>query len=190
MVKLAIRKEFLERRKNLSPQELETRQSAISGHFCRLDLSAVKILHLFLPIEHKNEFNTWQIVRWLQEYEPAIRLVVPRTGNSSGMLEHVLLLPSSTIILNKWGIPEPLTGDLIEPQQIDLCLVPLLAIDKKGHRVGYGGGYYDRFLAGCRPDLQTVGVSLFEPVDEISDTGPFDIALGACLFPSGLQLFR
>ncbi len=190
MLKSAIRKEYLKRRRDLPPSERARYEAAIIQHFCRLDLSQVLTLHLFLPIEKNYEFNTWPIVHWLQQYRPAIRLVVPRLGGASATLEHVLMLPSSVIVLNKWGIPEPADGEYMDARQIDLCLIPLLAIDPKGQRVGYGGGYYDRFLAACRPDLQTVGISIFEPVSEISDTEPYDIPLGSCLFPSGHHYFR
>jgi 5-formyltetrahydrofolate cyclo-ligase len=67
--------------------------------------------------------------------------------------------------------------------------IPLLAFDKSGHRVGYGAGYYDRFLSKCKPDCLKVGLSFFEPVDEISDADEFDVKLNHCVTPSKIWTF-
>jgi 5-formyltetrahydrofolate cyclo-ligase len=59
--------------------------------------------------------------------------------------------------------------------------LPLLAFDLKGNRVGYGKGFYDRFLTQCRPGVMKVGLSLEPPVPQVSDANPFDIALDAAV---------
>jgi 5-formyltetrahydrofolate cyclo-ligase len=70
-----------------------------------------------------------------------------------------------------------------------MVLVPLLALDKSGHRVGYGKGFYDKFLAECRIRCQRIGISLFQPIDMIEDVGEDDITLTHCLTPSGVLKF-
>lgn len=190
MTKSILRKQILDARKNLSAREFAFFCAAIFEEFKKLDLTGVKTLHLFLPILEKKEVNTWPILHWLQENYPAITLVVPRLVAGSPVLEHPALLPSSILVTNKWGIPEPVTGKLIDPGKIDLCLVPLLAADRSGHRIGYGGGFYDRFLAACSPEMQTVGLSLFEPLDEPIEVDEFDMALNSCIFPSDRLVFR
>jgi 5-formyltetrahydrofolate cyclo-ligase len=67
------------------------------------------------------------------------------------------------------------------PTEIDLVLVPLLTFDKRGHRVGYGKGYYDKFLARCNPYVIKIGLNFYDPVDEISDINAFDIPLDFCV---------
>jgi 5-formyltetrahydrofolate cyclo-ligase len=64
-----------------------------------------------------------------------------------------------------------------------VILVPLLAFDLKGFRVGYGGGYYDRFLVQCRPDAVRIGLSYFDPVEKIVDIDRYDVTLHSCVTP-------
>ena len=70
-----------------------------------------------------------------------------------------------------------------------MVIVPLLAYDKEGHRVGYGKGYYDKFLEKCNPHTMTVGLSFFDPVKEITDIEPFDVPLNYCITPKKLWVF-
>ena len=81
-------------------------------------------------------------------------------------------------------------GDIaILPKDIDMVFVPLLSFDKNGYRVGYGKGYYDKFLANCREDLVKVGFSFFEPVVKIEDVDGYDIPLNYCLTPENFYSF-
>jgi 5-formyltetrahydrofolate cyclo-ligase len=113
------------------------------------------------------------------------------TDTSGHRLTHYSLDPSTALQVNRWEIPEPISdGQLpIDVAQIDLVLVPLLAFDVQGHRVGYGGGYYDRFLADCRSDCRKVGLSLFESVTRIDNPDATDIPLNSCITPTQLTVF-
>ena len=59
---------------------------------------------------------------------------------------------SQIIEENKWKIPEPLNGIVFDIKQLDVVFVPLVVFDLLGHRIGYGNGFYDRFLAQCLPE--------------------------------------
>jgi 5-formyltetrahydrofolate cyclo-ligase len=89
---------------------------------------------------------------------------------------------------NNWGILEPSQGIPTPPEKIDLVLVPLLAFDKQGNRVGYGKGYYDRFLSTCSPETKKVGISLFSSEEEIHTTDT-DVQLDQCITPIELLTF-
>ncbi len=84
---------------------------------------------------------------------------------------------------NKWGIREPDGEQTAAPSELDIVLVPLLAFDAQGHRVGYGKGYYDRLLAECRPDCLKIGLSAFAAEERIDDIHPLDVRLDLCLTP-------
>ncbi|MFT5116715.1 MAG: 5-formyltetrahydrofolate cyclo-ligase [Kiritimatiellia bacterium] len=66
-------------------------------------------------------------------------------------LSFVHYTPTSLMKLNRFGIPEPVTGRVIQPQNLDLVLMPLVVFDKHHHRVGMGGGYYDKTFACASP---------------------------------------
>jgi 5-formyltetrahydrofolate cyclo-ligase len=85
---------------------------------------------------------------------------------------------------NGWGISEPKQGVPTPSEKIDLVIVPLLAFDKQGHRVGYGKGFYDRFLKECRPDCQKVGLSMFDPENQSIETNEHDVLLSLCITPT------
>ena len=84
---------------------------------------------------------------------------------------------------NEWNIPEPINGISISTEQIDVVFIPLLAYDKTGNRVGYGKGFYDKFLAKCKPETIKIGLSFFESVESIIDVFEEDIRLDYCVTP-------
>ena len=88
---------------------------------------------------------------------------------------------------NEYHIPEPVNGNefLDKP---DLVIIPLLAFDKKGYRVGYGKGFYDRFLQNIT--TQKIGLSLFDTTEEIIDVHLNDIRLDKCITPNGIIDFK
>ena len=115
-------------------------------------------------------------------------MVIPKIHEKNN-LHHYLLTDSTLFTKNSWGIPEPLEGILINEQQLDVVFVPLLAFDKAGNRVGYGGGFYDVFLKNCRKDVVKVGLSLFEPVEKIDGINEYDIPLNYCVTPTNTYEF-
>jgi 5-formyltetrahydrofolate cyclo-ligase len=69
-------------------------------------------------------------------------------------------------------------------------LVPLLIFDRQGHRVGYGKGFYDRFLRRCGPETRRIGISLFDGIDKISDVHSSDETLHQCITPEAIITFK
>lgn len=148
-------------------------------------------IHTFLPIEKKREVNTWEFVLYAWQTQKKVKIVSSVTNPATGTLAHYQIRPTTAFSKNRWGVPEPVEKkrDYVTSQQIDVVLIPLLAFDKQGHRVGYGGGYYDRFLAECRSDCLKIGLSLFEPVAQIDGIELTDVRLDACVTPDQTYFF-
>lgn len=183
--KRILRKEYLEKRLKLPAKELSRLNEAILKHFCRVNFKEVRYLHSYLPIKEKKEVDTMLLIDWLKENQPEIRIVVPKSDFNTNVMSHYAL-GDVEFKVGRFGIPEPVSGEEVAIKSIDMAIVPLIAVDRRGHRVGYGRGFYDRFLVECRPDVQTIGVSFFDPVEEIADTGMQDVPLKKCITPSGV----
>jgi len=104
-------------------------------------------------------------------------------------MTHYLLTDNTKIKKNKYNIPEPVDGIEVPSNKIDVVFVPLLTFDKKGHRVGYGKGFYDQFLSGCKPETIKIGLSFFEPEELISDVFEGDVKLDYGVTPNAIYSF-
>lgn len=190
MTKKELRKRYLEKRKNLSEGECASFNLTLQSiFFTSVDLSFVQVLHLFLPIEKSNEPDTWAVIDRLRREFPHIRISVPRVGANDD-LENIYFEGLHQIETNRWGIPEPKQGVPTPIEKIDLVIVPSLVIDTKGHRVGYGRGFYDRLLKRCRTDCQKLGFTFFDTVEAIPDVNENDVRLDRCITPMGAFNFN
>lgn len=186
--KKELRQEALARRQNFSPEAIDKASEAIAKlFFGQISLSTVRFLHTFLPISQNKEIDTWKIIQGLRQHFPQIKLVAPVSHFHTHTLTHHLFTLSTPLTTNTYGIPEPTSGELITPQELDLILVPLLGFDLHGHRLGYGGGFYDRFLAECRPEALKIGLSLEGPIEFPAEA--HDIPLHAVISPEKVILF-
>jgi len=182
MTKKEARIFFREKRENLDPHQREKFQDLILIHFQHLSLPYIEFLHTYLPIPEKKEPDPEPILRLLEFRNPGLRIAIPRIISKSEMT-HVLLTEQTELFRNEFGILEPGEGEIVDPELIDLVIVPLLGFDYSGTRVGYGKGYYDRFLSTCRDDVVKIGLSFFEPLDKIDDRESWDIPLDYCITP-------
>ena len=145
--KKKIRKEVLARRNGLPQAELEAMSREICGRFTGLHvLSACSSVMIFLSFG--SEINTDYIIErlWQQGKKVFVPLCKPETRE----MDIFPLASFADVEPGYFGIREP-KKDLHSPvakEVIDLVVVPAVAFDRQGYRVGYGGGYYDRFMAG------------------------------------------
>ena len=191
MIKADLRKIYLERRKSLSESERELLSRKIAdAFFARFDLEKVRFLHVFLSIRKFAEVETSFVLTRLRKDFPEIELVVPRVDFKAQTLEILRFKPDTKLVKNHWNIVEPAGDEFVEADKIDVVLVPLLCFDRRGFRVGYGKAYYDKFLSLCRADCLKIGLSFFDPIDEIADTNEYDVKLDYCITPERVIEFE
>lgn len=190
MDKQALRAYYLSKRSTVDDSTLARMNEEIKNQFLLFfHQLQVKIVHTFLPIAHKKEIDTRAIVEALKLKFPGLKVVVSKSDMKRREMISYLWEETTLLEINKWGIPEPVDGQLMDDLRIDLVLVPMLAFDTSGHRVGYGMGFYDRFLKKCRKDIIKVGLCLEPPVTVIPDTHPLDVTLDYCVTPERVYVF-
>ncbi len=184
MTKSELRKIYLARQKEFLPAERNEKSEQISNRFfTNFDLKNVRFLHCFIAIEKFNEIDTSLILKRLWRDFPHIKTIVPRVDFQTNRMESLIFGVKTELEKNDWEIREPVESESVAADEIDAVLVPLLCFDARGFRVGYGKGFYDRFLKNCREDCLRIGLSYFAPVEEISDARDFDVRLDFCVTP-------
>jgi 5-formyltetrahydrofolate cyclo-ligase len=197
MLKVEIRKNYKEKRATLSSEEyIKLCQSVHDVLFSRIMMHRFSPIHIFLPILEKKEFNTSLIIETLRkDFSPDI--FVSKVIQDE--LFHAQFTSETILKTSTWGVQEPedshefLNNEAFFKKYVDediLILVPLLAFDKNGNRVGYGKGFYDGFLKYLTPKTTVMGLSLFDALDElISDFNVADIRMNFCVSPGKVWTF-
>lgn len=184
MTKSELRKIYLEKVSAILPSDRDKASHDIAANFfSHFQPGSFKTLHCFLSIAKFNEIDTTPIIHGMWKNHPQVKVVVPRVNFETDEMESILYTADSETKHNRWLIPEPPEGEMIDVATIDLVIVPLVCVDKSGHRVGYGKGFYDRFLKKVRTDCTKVGLSYFSPVDSIDDIHGGDVPLDFVITP-------
>ncbi|WP_111307772.1 5-formyltetrahydrofolate cyclo-ligase [Confluentibacter sediminis] len=187
MLKAELRKKYKALRSELSTDDVDHLSVSIANKLLKLPIWDASFYHTFLTIEEQKEVNTDYILNILSGKDKHI--VLSKSDFETHIMTHYLLTDNTVIKKNAYNIPEPVDGIEITNNKIEVVFVPLLAFDKKGHRVGYGKGFYDKFLADCKPDTIKIGLSFFEAEDAIDDVFKGDVTLDYCVTPEGVYGF-
>ncbi|MGQ2984371.1 5-formyltetrahydrofolate cyclo-ligase [Flavobacterium sp.] len=187
MNKKDLRLKYKNLRQAMSPLEAEEKSLAIANRLLQLDIWGKTYFHLFLTMENQKEVHTEYILNILAGKDKEV--IVSRSDFERFTMVHYLLTDNTKLMVSQYGIPEPVDGIEVPSNKIDVVFVPLLAFDQRGHRVGYGKGFYDRFLAECKPDVIKIGLSFFEAEDEAIEHNDTDVPLDLCVTPSRVYSF-
>jgi 5-formyltetrahydrofolate cyclo-ligase len=179
-LKSALRQKFLAKRLALSSESMESEGRAIGDYLSQWSrFQEARSILSFLAFRNEPDLVTLMKARTDKQW------AIPRCVGKE-LSWHVYPSP---VRKNQYGIPEPLADSpLFEPAEADLCLVPLLAWDSRGYRLGYGGGFYDRFLAAY--PLETLGIAHRAfGVDVLPFDPAWDIPLKAVCTGEGVHIF-
>jgi 5-formyltetrahydrofolate cyclo-ligase len=181
--KLALRRQMLARRDGVPAAIRVAASAAIAARIAMLpEFAAANAVLLTLPF--RSEWDTLPLV--VAALAAGKTVAMPRVDAKTRMLElHAITDPVRDIVGGFQGIPEPLPDRPRVPREaIDFVLVPGVAFDRSGRRLGYGGGYYDRLLPLLPPRAaRVVGAFELQLVDRVP-AAPHDVAVDAIVTES------
>ena len=189
MLKQEIRNIYREKRFTISSSDKMKWDDLLLIQLQTLELPFLHFLLSFYPIEQHNEVNSFLFSDFLHFRNPGMQICYPKTSVSDNSMKAIICSADTIFEANRYNIPEPLADAVAVPSSIDLVITPMLACDMKGNRVGYGKGYFDRYLTECREDCLKIGFSYFEPVDSVDDANEFDVPLDFCITPQRIYVF-
>jgi len=168
------RQDILKKRQALSADEVVDKSSAIIKKLLDMDIYK-QAATVMAYLDFRNEVKTGELVK--SALAAGKRLAVPVTDVANKRLIPSLIenYPFD-IAPGTWGIPEPKPGRIrpVDPLAIDLVVVPGVAFDIYGNRIGYGGGYYDRFLPRAKPGVVTLAPAYEFQVRDWIGRGKYD----------------
>jgi 5-formyltetrahydrofolate cyclo-ligase len=183
-LKKVLRKQIKADRAAMTPEEVATKSKAIYERWRnRFSLKRIGFFHVFQSMQDRSEVDTRELTQFVWERHPQVHLVVPVVDYINKRLRHALVHDTATMVKDRFGIPQPpLPVDFVHPVQIDMVMVPLLAYDLQGNRLGYGAGHYDQFLALTRPACIKIGLcfqsgQLPEPLPVEAHDVPLDFVV-------------
>ncbi len=184
--KKRLRKAMKAERLALAKDDWQGRSARIVENVLALEkVQRARVVHAFIPDEHRHEVNLIPLLEWIMSNQK--KLLVPVVEGNE--LISVELTSFHHLEKNSFGVREPVmrVSSSLE-SEIDLVLVPLLAVDAKGNRLGYGKGYYDRFFKRLNSQAFKLGVAFeFQVLNHVPATES-DVRLDAVVTESGMMI--
>lgn len=172
--KSRLREKYQNIRSKLTPEEIEAKSRQIFSKVTSLEpFKKAETVHLYRSISKNSEVDTDELLQYCFQLNKTV--VVP-TMSGEGELTHYKVDPNTEWSENDWGILEPINAKEYPINNISIVLVPMLTGDHQKNRLGYGKGFYDRFLS--KTEAVKAGL-LFDCLVSESPlpVGPFDISL-------------
>lgn len=156
--KQQLRQHYKSVRKELSAAQVAQYSAAIARQLFATSLWQQSHT-VMLYLSFQNEVDTHAIYQ--QGWQESKTMLLPICAPSGGLMEMSSITSFSVLTPNCYGIDElpAALQQIIAPEEIDLCLIPGIAFDHTGNRLGFGAGYYDRYLPRLRPDVPRVALA-------------------------------
>ena len=176
MDKTALRKEIRDKKRAMTPEQIEKASQCLAQQFFATSYyQQAKTLYGYLP--YNQEVRTEPIL--LQALKDGKKVAVPKVYGET--MRFIYLEDLSGVEKGYAGIPEPIADEPVARDETALVLMPGLAFDPEGHRIGYGGGFYDKFLS-AEPEHPTVALCYaFQMLPKL-ETEEFDVPVDLVLW--------
>ena len=187
MKKNQARKKYKAFRNKLSNLKIKKLSNQIFQQSLKLKIWNKYTYMLYRPIKAKKEVDLSGFFKILNS--DSKNILYPKINFKKNIINALLSTNKTKFEINKFGIEEPCDNIIFDPKMIEVVFVPLLSFDIEGNRVGYGAGFYDKFLKECDYNILKIGLSFFEPETRIEDTNASDIKLDYCITPQKVFSF-
>lgn len=152
--KSELRSVYLRKRETIPSIQKKSWDLSIYNQLIKLNsYVSAKTVHIYVSNSEKNEVDTFQIIH--HSFMSGQKVVVPKVIDDAQM-KHIEIKSINNLKQNRWGIPEPEDGEEVNIQELNVIIVPMVAGDRQKNRLGYGKGFYDRFLA--KSDAYKIGL--------------------------------
>jgi 5-formyltetrahydrofolate cyclo-ligase len=190
--KSALRRTLKDQRRGLPPEDRKHHDRHIAAHLANLLAQRGPLRRIALYLATPDEAA---ISLWLTSAQTSgLQLFAPVVGVEKGQMAFYPIGPNTPIRRGRLGLQEPVVQDNdrpINPDTLDVALVPLLGFDDHGHRLGMGGGYYDRYFSGAEQRPWIVGIAYdIQRSKEPLPTEPWDVMLDAVVTETGYRVFH
>lgn len=172
-----VRRRVLEIRDASTPEERAADADVVAARCLDLpELVVAKVVMAFWTFG--SELPTMPVIEAL--LAAGVGVALPRIVD--GDLEVRAWGPGDPMTQARFGALEPAGGRIVPPKDVDVVLTPAVAFDRSGRRVGYGGGFYDRFFP--KTNAARIGVAMaLQVLDHDLPAGPFDLLVHAIVTP-------
>ena len=173
--KRAVRRRVLAIRDEMPASEREDRSARIADRVMSLrEVERASTVMVFWAFG--SEPDTTPLIAAL--HARGVRVALPKIVE--GDLQARAFIPGDPVTMTSFGAGEPVDGEVMDPGEIDVVVTPAVAFDRAGRRVGYGGGFYDRFLQRTRSDAARIGIGFdVQLVEDDLPNGHFDLRMDA-----------
>ena len=186
MDKPSVRQHCTAYRKQLEESEYAALCRQIAANLADLqDLETAMVFHAYWPNLSMREVDIRPVLCYLRALGHTIGFPVVDFESAEPRMMHRIWESEQEMIRNNWGIMEPAGGADLPLDEVDVVLVPALGLDHRGHRVGFGKGYYDRFLASL--DALFVSPVFAACVVERIKTAPHDVSMDVSVTEHGVK---
>lgn len=169
-----LREKLLKQRESISEPEFYGASADIIEKLKEQDeFKRAGTIHCYVSMNKRREVETRELIK--EMLSKGRQVAVPVTNFEKGTLDHVKITSYQDLEMNKWGVLEPNDGNGISPDEVDLVIVPMVGADEACNRIGYGEGFYDRFLKEVA--CPTIGLIFDQNIVENIPTEDFDIPL-------------